>query len=602
MEGKKTLKDKLSRTPTDPGVYLLKGHKDKILYVGKARNLRNRLRTYFQRSGSLDPRKSRMVDMITTFDFIITENELEALALEANLIKQYKPRFNVILRDDKNYPYLKLTVEEQWPRLEVVRKIQRDGALYFGPYVPSQSMWEILAFIRKNFPIRICKRDLDKPMRPCIQHQMGRCGAPCSGSMDKATYMKLVDEVRLFLGGERKELLKNLEKKMLVLSDDLKFEEAARIRDRIRNIEHAWESQRVVAPELGDIDVIGSYSDGVDSLFDIFFVRNGILIGTKDFFLNDIGMLSQGEILRSFIEMFYVKEIIPPGEILAGDRPESVKELEAWLKEKRGGAVRVRTPRRGKKKELLEMAHENAAQRFSDRKLRGDDEILTALKERLSLPRVPCTIGAFDVSTITGSESVGAFICWAKGEFAKDLYRRMKIQSVSGVDDYAMMGEVITRTMKNLAEKVPDLIIVDGGKGQLEVARQVIESNNIMCTDRNRPMLAAVAKDPDRALTLRGDAVDLEEGSPSSLLLKRIRDEVHRFAVGYHRRLRDKRTFLSPLEKIPGIGKKRRLELLRHFDGIEAIKHATIEQIARIKGFDTTMAQRLLDEIRRLGK
>lgn len=592
--------DKLSYVPTKPGVYLLKGNGGKVLYVGKAKNLRNRLRTYFQTPESLDARKSSMVSLVRDFTYIITENELEALVLEANLIKQYKPRFNVILRDDKNYPYVKLTMGEEWPRLEVVRRITKDDSLYFGPYVPAQSMWDALAFIRKNFPIRVCKYDLDRTMRPCMQHQMGRCEAPCSGLTTREEYMKIVQEVILFLRGERGELLDTLEKKMAKLSDELKFEEAARIRDRIKNIELAWESQRVVDPDLGDMDVIGSYSDGVDAVFDVFFVRSGVMIGVKDFYLKEAGRFSRQEALHSFIEMFYMKELIPPDEIIVGNTPDDARNLRAWLKEKRGKRVKITVPREGKRLEVLNMADENAMQIFKNKSGIYADEVLKALKERLHLLHIPRTIGAFDVSTISGGESVGAFVYWAEGEFARDLYRRLRIGGVSGMDDYSMMREAISRVLKNLEDRIPDLILVDGGKGQLEIAREVINTDGITKSDGKQPMLVAVAKDPDRAFTLSTDAMNLEDKSESSLLLKRIRDEVHRVAVTYHRRLRDKRFTRSPLENVRGIGKKRRLALLRYFGSIDSVRNATIEQITQLKGFNKRVAENLIKELRRL--
>ncbi|HXX58138.1 MAG TPA: excinuclease ABC subunit UvrC [Thermodesulfovibrionales bacterium] len=593
--------DKLVHIPEKPGVYLLKGQKEKILYVGKAKNLKKRLMTYFQRPEALDMRKASMVKLIVDFSYIITENELEALVLEASLIKQYKPRFNIVLRDDKNYPYLKLTIGEDWPRLEVVRRIERDNSLYFGPYVPAQGMWDALAFIRKNFPIRLCDYALGKPMRPCIQYQMGRCGAPCDGRISRVAYKKTVEEVILFLRGKRVELLNNLERKMHLLSRELKFEEAARIRDRIKNIKLAWESQRVVAPELGDIDAIGFYSDGIDAALDVFFVRNGVLIGTKDFYLKDAGKSRRGEVLHGFIEMFYAGDIIPPEEIITASKTDNRASLEAWLRQKRGKKVGLRVPKTGKKFDLPKMADENAKQLFQLKNVaQGDeDEIVTGIKDRLGLPFLPQDIGAFDVSTIAGSESVGAFIYWSHGEFKKDLYRHLRIKTVSGVDDYSMMHEVITRTLKNLGDETPNLIVIDGGKGQLEIASDVIEANKITGRDGKRPVLIAVAKDPDRALTLAGEVVDLEDGSPSSLLLKKIRDEAHRFAVAYHRKLRDKRLIESPLEKISGIGRKRRLELLRYFGSIDDIGNATVEEIAKIHGFNRRIASILLEALRR---
>jgi len=593
------IEDKLSQVPKRPGVYIFKDHKDRVLYVGKAKNLKNRLKTYFQKSRGLDQRKSSMVKLITDFSCIVTENELEALILEANLIKQYKPRFNVVLRDDKNYPYLKLTIAEEWPRLLVVRRIVKDGSLYFGPYVPAQGMWNALAFIRRNFPVRICNYALDKPMRPCIQHQMGRCPAPCADKITRGDYLKIVEEVRLFLSGERGELLEGLEKKMMSLSDELKFEEAARIRDRISHIRHVWESQRVVAPELGDMDVIGFYSDNIDAVCDVFFIRNGILIGTKDFYLKDVGEVSRGELMNSFMELFYAKEIIPPDEIIVMSRPDDLRNLVAWLKEKRGGKVRIAIPRDGKRQELLRMANENAEQILKSTKDGKGDERLKTMKERLHLPYLPHSIGAFDVSTTSGTESVGAFIYWRDGEFVKDYYRHVRIKGVPGIDDYSMMCELITRTLKNLGEKIPDLIVIDGGKGHLEIARDVIESNKITLSDGRQPMLIAIAKDPDRAFTLSSDIIDLEDRTQGSLLLKRIRDEVHRFAVTFHRKLRDKRLMKSPLEEIPGIGKKRRFELLRFFGSIKAIRNASVDEIASIKGFNKKVAENVFRELRR---
>jgi len=594
-----TLQTKLAQTPTRSGVYILKGSKDKILYVGKAKNLRNRLKTYFQRQHTLDPRKSSMAQLIANFSFILTENELEALVLEASLIKQYRPKYNVVLRDDKNYPYLRLTINEKWPRLEVVRKIVKDGSLYFGPYVPAQSMWDALSFIRRNFPIRTCKYNLDKASRPCIQYQIGRCPAPCGNRISREDYMSIVEEVRLFLSGQRGELLENLERNMMQLSNELKFEEAARIRDRIKHIKQVWESQRVVAPELGDMDIIGFYSDDLDAVFDVFFIRNGILIGTKDFYLEGAGSLPKDEAFRNFVELFYSKEIIPPDEVIVTSKPDDLRNLAAWLRTKKGGKVGVIVPREGKRQELLEMANENAEQIFKDKKYVKSDEMLRAIKERLKLPYPPRSIGAFDVSTTSGSESAGAFIYWRENEFVKDMYRHIRIRGVPGIDDYSMMSELMTKILNNLGEEIPDLLVIDGGKGHLEIAKKVIETNNITLGDGTPPLLVAVAKDPDRAFTLSSEGIDLEDRSRGSLLLKRIRDEVHRFAVSFHRKLRDKRLMESPLEKIRGIGKKRRFELLRFFGSIDAIRNASVDEIAKIRGLNREVAQNLLRELRR---
>lgn len=592
------LAQKISEIPTKPGVYTFKDNKNRILYVGKAKNLSNRLRSYFQKASVLDPRKTSMIKLVSDFSYIITENELEALILEANLIKQYKPRFNVVLRDDKNYPYLKLTINEEWPRLEVVRKVVNDGSAYFGPYVPAQTMWDTLSFIRRNFPIRTCAQSLDRPARPCIQYQMGRCPAPCGRKVSRVDYKKIVDEVRLFLNGQSKELLRNLEDKMMQLSNELKFEEAAGIRDRINNIRNAWESQRVISPELGDMDVIGFFSDNFDGVFDVFFIRGGILIGTKDFFLKNIADLQTGEILNGFIELFYAKEIIPPDEIVVRNRPDDLTNLKIWLKSRKASAVKIRVPKESRRLGLLMMAEDNARQLFESKKV-DSGRVLKVIQERLDLPYLPNAMGAFDVSTITGSESVGGFVYWSDGEFQKELYRHVRIKEISGIDDYSMMNEVITRTLSNLECKVPDLLIIDGGKGQLEIARRVVEEKDVLCENGRRPMLVAIAKDPDRAITLSSNIINLEDGSPSSLLLKKMRNEAHRFAITYHRKLRGKKLIQSSLEKIPGIGKKRRFELLRFFGSIDAIRSASADDIAKLKGFNKKVAENLANELRR---
>ncbi|NWF52494.1 MAG: excinuclease ABC subunit UvrC [Nitrospirae bacterium] len=590
--------EKLSTAPQKPGVYIFKNEKERVIYVGKAKDLRSRLRSYFQKSARLDPRKETMVKNVKDFSYIATDNELEALALEANLIKQYRPKFNVILRDDKNYPYLKLTVNEEWPRIEVVRKIKKDGALYFGPYVPAGSMWEALAFIRRNFLIRECNYLLDNPMRPCIHYQMGRCPAPCDGKITREEYLKLVDEVIHFLKGEKKDLLQDLEKKMQRFSEEMRYEEAAKIRDRIKALQRAWEPQKVIDPELGDIDVINLYKEESIVSFYVFFIRNGTMIGSKDLLIKNTENLSDRKLMHTFIMQFYSKEIIPPPEIIIPFLPTDSKYLEKWLNKKKEGDVKLLSPDSGKKKELLAMASENARLAFQNKKVEKTDKILKEIQERLGLGKIPEDIGAFDISTISGNESVGAFIYWKDGDFRKNNYRRLRIKTVSGIDDYSMMEEAIERIIINLEGNIPDLIVIDGGKGHLDVSQRVIEKNVDLL--HKSPMLIAVAKDPDRVYTLSSDApVNLDDGMPSSLLLKRIRDEAHRFAIGYHKKLRAKDLFRSPLESIAGIGEKRRLTLLRHFGSIEAIRNASVNEIKGLKGFNKKIAENILKELRR---
>lgn len=589
---------KLSRVPSKPGVYLFKDAQQRVLYVGKAKDLKNRLKSYVQKSSRLDNRKTAMMRAVKDYTYIVTGNELEALVLEANFIKQYKPKFNVILRDDKNYPYLKLTVNEEWPRLEVSRKTEKDGSLYFGPYVPAGSMWEILSFIRRNFQIRDCHSSLEKMRRPCIQYQMGKCPAPCSGLADRGAYKKLIDEITLFLGGKKKDLINSLEQKMVQLSDDMKFEEAAKIRDRIKALEKAWESQKIIAPKLGDIDVMGFYREKSTVSFEILFIRNGIMISSQDLFMRNSENVSDNELMYMFLIQFYSKDIIPPAQILLATLPEEAQSLQQWLGQRKGSSVKIMAPKAGRKKELVHMALENALFAYRNKKEPELHILMRDLKEKLHLQKTPEDIGAFDVSTISGKESVGAFIYWSQGAFQKEKYRRLKIKTVQGMNDYSMTGEIVQRTINNLDGNLPDLVVIDGGKGQLKIAQKVIDINRAQL--KARPSLIAIAKDPDRAYrTTSHTPINLEDRRNSSLLLKKIRDEAHRFAIGYHKKLREKRMLQSPLEATPGIGKKRRFELLRVFGSIEGIRNASLDEIAQLKGFNEKIAERLLMSLRR---
>jgi excinuclease ABC subunit C len=593
------IQQRISRVPSKTGIYFLKGQREKILYVGKAKNLRNRLRSYFRKSPNLGARKSAMVQETIDFGYIITENELEAFVLEANLIKQHRPKFNVVLRDDKNYPYLKLTTNEIWPRLEVVRRMRNDKALYFGPYVPASSMWETLAFIRNNFPIRDCKLSLEKRLRPCIQHQMGRCVAPCAGMITREEYLKIVNEVKLFLSGRNKDLIWGIQKRMQEFSEQMKFEEAAKIRDKIKAIEQAWRSQKVIDPRLGDIDVIGVHRNDSMMSLNVLFVRNGIMLGSKDYSLKKSQYFTDKELLYTFLTQFYSKEIIPPPKIITQILPEDTKLLENWLSTRKGKQVKIQQPKSGRKKDLIDMASENARLNQIVQRDIETDELLADLKEKLVLEKTPESIGAFDVSTISGNEPVGAFIVWQGGDFQKDMYRKLRIKTVKGIDDYSMMEEIIGRIIKKFQGILPDLLIIDGGKGHLETARKAIEKN--IGTMEKPVQLIAVAKDPDRAyLTTSEVPVDLEDQQKSSLLLQKIRNEAHRFAITYHRKLRAKGLLRSPLENIQGIGKKKRLELLRVFGSIENIRASSVEEIAKTRGFHRSLAEKLVHELRRI--
>ena len=606
------MNERLGRVPRSPGVYLFKGAGERVLYVGKAKDLRTRLRSYFQKSANLDRRKQAMVRAVREFSTIVTSSELEALALEANLIKQYRPRFNVILRDDKNYPYLKLTLEETWPCLEIVRRPARDRAMYFGPYVMSSSMYEALRFIKRNFGIRPCRYRLDirKPDRPCIQHQMGRCPAPCAGLVSPEEYASSVEEVVSFLKGRRTELLELLRAEMDGHSERQEYEKAAEVRDRIKALEQAWESQKVIAPELGDLDVVGLHipdvarqpgelKEGKSSaegrehgiMAVVLFVRNGTMIGAREFYIRNVDGAPRPEILREFLMNFYAKGLLPPPEVLLPEEPEDAFGITEWLGAQ-GNRVRLKVPLRGKKRELVEMAADNALAAFEARRAgTGPDEILEDLAIRMGLSSTPRSIGAFDISNLTGTDPVGAYVLWEDGHFIKDAYRHVRIKHVSGIDDYAMMRETIGRVFQD-REILPDLVVIDGGGGHLNAALPVLGELGLDIP------AAGVAKKPDRAFLPGVDEpLELSGREPSSILLRQVRDEVHRFAVGFHKRLRSKRLMESPLESIPGIGKKRRLALLREFGSLEGIRGATLDELASAPGMNAASARAVHDAL-----
>ncbi len=614
------VKAKLENLPDKPGVYLFKDAKEKVLYVGKAISLKRRVRSYFQSSAKLDVRKSSMVKDINDLTFVLTENEVEALALEANFIKQYRPKYNIILRDDKNYPYLRVTVKEDWPKVEVVRRFAHDGNVYIGPYVSGRSYREALDFVRKHFPVRTCKYKIENLNRACVEYQIGNCGAPCAGYISKAEYMSAVWDVIAFLKGTKRELLDKLISRMNTLSEALMFEEAALVRDRIRAIENSWTMQKVVDSEFGDIDVIGCYpfTTNMDCslvVFNVFFIRNGVLIGVKDFSIKNTEGTTAGELLYGFIQQFYNKEILPPAEIIVRKRPLNIAPLKKWLKNKRSMDVEITVPKvregtpvkEGKKAGILKMAEENAKTTYDLKMGASGEDIIQELAQRLGLLTLPRAIGAFDISTISGAESVGAFICYKDGRFQKELYRKVKIKTVTGVDDYAMMKETVERVCKNLGEELPELIIIDGGKGQLEAAicafndlRENLPKKDIQ--PKKEIQIVSLAKNPDRIfIPGTSEPINLEDGKPSSFLLKRIRDEVHRSAITYHRQLRQKRIMSSPLEAIKGVSKARRLMLLKHFESLDAIRRASVEEIAAIKGFNKKLANDILEALQKKG-
>ncbi len=598
--------EKLQSLPDHPGVYLMKGHKGVVIYVGKAHSLKERVRSYFQKGASLSPRTESMVQHIEDIEWMVTESDLEALILENNLIKKHKPRYNIILRDDKNYPFLRLYLEDKFPRIEVVRRIRQDGALYFGPYVPVGAMRETLKVIKRVFPLATCKIDLNRRYeRPCIEYEIGRCAGPCVGTISEEGYKKVVRDVRLFLEGKDRELLRSIKRQMNEEAGRLNFEEAAKIRDRISGIEKVLERQRIVSAEVKDTDVIGLAREGDSADLQVLFFRGGMLVGRKDIFYEKAGDITDEEILLSFIEQFYSRDMLIPSEILLPVGISDVDLVEEWLSGRRKGRVSITVPRRGRKRGMLRLAVENARQAIKGHGRRAEDKDkgVEELQQMLELSVVPERIEGFDISNIFGAEAVGSMVVWEKGKFRKDEYRHYKIRSVIGADDFAMMQEVVRRRYSKLIAgglEPPDLIIIDGGKGQLNGAMAVLEELGIK--DIGILGLAKAKEEKGERIFLpgRSEAIELDMRSPATHLLQHIRDEAHRFAITYHRKLRGKEAMLSGLDDVKGIGRARKIALLKYFGSVETLKNAGVDELMKAPKMTEKVAGEVYKELRKI--
>ena len=604
-----SLEEKLKNLPAQPGCYLFKGDDGEILYVGKAINLKNRVRSYFQKSSGLSTKTRKLVSRAVDLDIVVVDSELEALILECNLIKQHRPPYNVRLRDDKQYPYLVLTVKEPFPRLLVTRKVKQDGNKYYGPYTSSRAMWESLRLIYRLFPLVTCRKRWDnRPVqRPCLYHHMGRCPhAPCAGLANADEYRAMVEDVALFLDGRQDKLLDHLRAEMELASEALEFERAARLRDQIMAVETIIERQRVVATNDADQDVIAIVNENGNSAVQIFFIRNGKLVGQEHFLLDgaeaDDGIQ---EATAEFVKQYYQDASYVPREIILPIQIEETKIIEQWLRQKKGRKVELTVPERGDKKNLLDMASANARMAVEQMRMNTATDYdrtmgaLMELQEVLDLDTPLERIEAFDISTMQGSHSVGGMVVFEEGKPAKSEYRRFRIKmpvSTGEPNDFAMMREVLTRRFNQyLSEnekfaKLPDLMLIDGGKGQLSVAVSVAEELGIQVN------MIGLAKQFELVYKpRRSDPVVLPRNSQALFLLQRIRDEVHRFSVTYHRTLRGRNATLSVLDTIPGLGPVRRRELLKHFGSVERIKRASVDQIAQAPAMTKRLAGRVHD-------
>lgn len=607
------LQHKLDVLPTNPGVYLMRNEAGEIIYVGKAKNLRNRVRSYFHKGSDHSAKVQVMVSHIADLDYIITDSEVEALILENNLIKEHAPRYNVRLKDDKTYPYLKVTVQETFPRVLLVRRRLDDGARYFGPYTDVTAVKRTLNFLRRLFPIRSCRKNIEEGSqdRPCLNYHIGRCLGPCAGLVSKEEYGKMIDEVILFLEGRIDRLLPALREKMFAASERLEFEKAARIRNQIQSLESLVADQKMVAPHQGDQDFVGYARYGELACVQIFFVREGKLIGREHFLLECSAEEEGPEILQSFLQQFYADASYIPKEVYTPLHLSEPEPLEEWLGKLRGNRVYLRTPQRGKKRQLVDLAMTNARallDEISTReayKEKAAERAARDLMELVDLPAPPQRIEAFDISNLQGSNVVASLVVWEDGDMKSDDYRRFRIRGLEGSpDDYLAMAEAVTRRFKRGLEEqadgegdgkfsaFPDLILIDGGKGQLSAAIKARDELHI-----DIPFLALAEKREEIYLAGRSEPVILPVDSPGLLLLRRIRDEAHRFALAYHRNLRGRTTRGSLLDDIPGVGPKRKRDLLKHFGSVKKIREASMEELQEVKGISAKLAAEIYQHL-----
>ncbi len=597
------LEEKLDILPSKPGVYLMKGKDGKVLYIGKAKNLRSRVRSYFHKSSDTRYTVQFLVSKAFDIDFIVTANEKEALILEDTLLKKFKPRYNIRLKDDKTYVSIKLTVRERFPRILVTRRMKDDGSRYFGPYASAQKVRETIKFLRGIFPLRTCgNAEFNNRVRPCLDFQIGLCGAPAAGHITENAYMELVSETMMFLEGRNLGLVRILKKKMADASRKMDFERAASIRDQIASIEETLREQRVVSSYKKDQDIFAYAVDGDILLFQVMFIRGGRLVGGRVFSFKYLDIPVE-EFFSSFLSQYYSRGNFVPNELILplsiGDRDV----IQEWLTDKKGTKVAITKPIRGIKVSLLKMAEANAKEALKKEGMADNNRtLLEELKRRLRLSKMPKTIDAFDISNISGKMSVGAMVSFVDGKPDKKRYRLFKIRLTSGPDDYSMMREVMQRRyIKAVEANMPDLILVDGGKGQLNIALKVFEELGVTV-----PAVAAIAKDKETVteaargekvyLPFRKDPIILKEDLAPDNFMKRVRDEAHRFAITYHRRLRSK-GMVSMLEDIPGVGPKRRKALLIRFDGLEGLRNASLEEISAITGINQQVAALIKEKV-----
>lgn len=612
------LRERLDQLPDKPGVYIMKNELDEIIYVGKAKSLRKRVRQYFGSYGKSSKKVASMVSKIHDFEYIIVENEVESLVLESNLIKDNLPKYNILLRDDKQYPYIKVKVNERFPRVMKTRRILKDGAKYFGPYPDVFAVNESIESFERLYPLRTCNLNLEnveeKNYRPCLNYYIGKCLGPCIGNVKDQDYNVMVEEVLSFLSSSDNKLIDKLHEKMMDYSRNLDYENAADIRDRIKNLEYLKERQLISDPEARDDKDIIALAKGIDEvLIQIFFFRNGKIIGREHYMIRDYYNESYEEIFSSFLKQFYIGASYIPKEIIIEEKPMDIKVLEDWLSEKRGNKVTISVPVKGDKKELVRMVKRNALdmiEKYGDKyKKRAESNrlALEEIKDLIGLSRRPRRIEAYDISNISGVESVGSMVVFEDGDAKKSDYRKFRIKSVIGPDDYSSLKEVIERRFRRGVEEkkedknssfsnFPDLIMMDGGKGQVNAAKEILDKLKLNIE------ICGLVKDDfhrTRGIIYNNEEFNVDLNSRAYKMIYKIQEEAHRFAINYHRNLRSKTMFKSELDDIKLIGPKRKENLLKHFKSIDKIKKASIQELMEVESMNEKSAESLYEHFRR---
>lgn len=593
------IKNALAVLPEKPGVYLMHDASGKVIYVGKAVVLKNRVRSYFRNLGSHTPKVKAMVAKIAEIETIVTSSEVEALILECNLIKKYRPRYNISLKDDKTYPYLKVTMQEDFPRLYVTRRHMRDGARYYGPYADAGAMHATVKLLRSMFPLRTCRKM--NPDRPCLNYHIKRCLAPCAGYISKADYHKMIKSVCMVLDGRTTELERDLKQQMQEAADNYAFEEAARLRDQLQAVARLNEAQKAVTNNGGDMDIFGLGQDMTGLCVQLFFVRKGKLIGRDNFFMPDGGDTPQ-EVMTAFVKQYYNEATFIPKEVVLPYLPEEEEKqlIETWLADKAQRRVELLLPQRGVKKDLLKLANENAVKLLNERlrkgslSLKNDLQAAEELQQALGLEHPLERMDCFDISHTQGSETVASMVVFRNGTSSKKDYRRYKIVSAEGKpDDFKSMQEVVYRRYRDY-EDLPSLVVIDGGKGQLSSALEVIRGLGL----DDLPVVGLAKREEEIFKPHQSESIMLDREGAALHLIQRIRDEAHRFAITYHRKLRGKRNLISVLDHVEGIGSKRRQELWKAFKTLDAMRAASVEELAAVEGMNHAAAQTLYDFFR----